>query len=117
MLRVIYAMCMIWMCFSQDLFLSVGQQSNEPSESDLRRARKAFPGEAYLGSEPGHIASRLNEHLTKLANTKVKACLSHSLSELRDILARFWNRNQSICPSNIRSKMAAALRTRMWKDS
>merc|ERR1712217_643929 len=50
----------------------------------------AFPGEAYLGSEPDHIATRLNKHLTKLANTKVKACFSHSLSELRDILVRFW---------------------------
>jgi len=83
-------MCMIGMCVGQDLFLSKRQQSSDPSQSDLRRARQAFPGEAYLGSEPGHIATTLNKHLTKLAESRVKACLSHSLSELRDILARFW---------------------------
>lgn len=64
--------------------------TQEPSEVDLQRARKTVPGAAYVAREPGHIAVQLNKHLTKLAKRNVKACLSYTLDELRDILSALW---------------------------
>lgn len=96
MMRAICAMSIVWMCVGQDLFLERRQQSQEPSALDLLRARKSTPGQAYVASEPGHIATRLNMHLATLANSKVKACLSHSLRELREILSVLWMKKSNV---------------------
>jgi len=79
-------------CLGQDLFLARSpDKTQQPLDADLRRARKTVPGSAYVASEAGHIASRLNVHLTKLAKRKVKACMSFSLDELRETLNALWS--------------------------
>lgn len=77
-------------CFAQDLFLAVRDNTREPSNLDLRRARKSIPGPAYVANEPGHIASRLNVHLKQLAKSKAKDCMTYTVSELRKILTALW---------------------------
>jgi len=77
-------------CSGQDLFLSMRPSAQEPSDLDLRRARKAVPGAAYVANEPGHIATRLNMHLNKLAKSRVKDCMSYTLDELSGTMASLW---------------------------
>merc|ERR1719195_803223 len=92
-MRVIALLNLLSCCFRQDIFLHHGrreQSIQEPSVLDLRRARKAVPGPAYVASEPGQIATRLNTHLTKLAKNKTKACLSFTLGELLETLKTLW---------------------------
>jgi hypothetical protein len=76
----------------QDLFLAARNEANlqEPSDLDLRRASQTVPGALYVASEPGHIATRLNMHLTNLAKKQVKSCDSFTLSELLETLTSLW---------------------------
>jgi hypothetical protein len=78
-------------CLGQDLFLAPNPSDLKvPSDFDLRRARKTVPGPAYVATDPDHIATRLNMHLTTLAKRKVKACVAFTLDELRETLTALW---------------------------
>merc|ERR1719296_691737 len=85
---------MVFRCTGQDLFLSTKElkrsAKSELSDRDLFRAKRTVPGAAYVASQPGHIATRLNTHLTKLAKKKVKICASYTIDELLLLLKTFW---------------------------
>lgn len=92
--RSFVLLCLLSHCTGQDLFLSAKEltrsEKKEPSDRDISRAKSTVPRAAYVASEPGHIATRLNTHLTKLAKNQVKVCASYTIDELLRTLETLW---------------------------